>query len=98
MPEPTVVNIEVHGQKYPIKTSLDPEYVHQLAAVVDQRMRKAADTAPSSDTLGLAILAALNIADELRRASDQRVSDSGSLAERTAALERIVDQALALAE
>src|SRR5262245_15258694 len=98
MAEPTVVNIEVHGQKYPIKTTLAPEYVHELAAVVDQRMRRAADTAPSSDTLGLAILAALNIADELRRTRDQRASDSGTLAERTAALERIVDQALALAE
>lgn len=98
MPEPQIVHIEVHGQKYPIKTTLDRAYVHELAAIVDQRMRKAADVAPSSDTVGLAILAALNIADELRRLSEQRASDTGTIAERTAALEKIVDQALALAE
>jgi cell division protein ZapA len=98
MPEPRIVHVEVHGQKYPIKTTLDPDYVHELAAVVDQRMRKAADSAPSSDMLGVAILAAMNIADELRRLGQQRESDSGSIAERTAALERIVDQALELAQ
>jgi cell division protein ZapA (FtsZ GTPase activity inhibitor) len=47
--------------------------------------------------LGLAVLAALNIADELFRARDQRLDEAGSLTERTAALERIVDQALQLA-
>jgi cell division protein ZapA len=98
MPEPRVVHVEVHGQKYPIKTTLDPDYVHELAEFVDQRMRKAALSAPSSDTLGLAILAAMNIADELRRLTEQRASDSGTIAERAAALERIVDEALALAE
>ena len=98
MPGERVVHIEVHGQKYPIKTSLDGNYVHELAELVDARMRTAAESAPSSDMLGLAILTALNIADELCRTRDQRALDTGSLAERTAALERIVDQALALAE
>jgi cell division protein ZapA len=98
MPEARVVHVEVHGQKYPIKTVLDPEYVHELAAFVDQRMRKAAASAPSSDMLGLAILAAMNITDELRRLTEQSTADTGTIAERTAALERIVDQALALAE
>jgi cell division protein ZapA len=98
MPEPRVVHVEVHGQKYPIKTTLDPQYVHELAAFVDQRMRKAADSAPSSDTLGVAILAAMNIADEVLRLREQRDSDSDSIAERAAALERIVDEALELTQ
>ncbi len=98
MAEVHVVTIEIQGQRYPIKTTLEAGYVHRLAAHVESRLEKAAHTAPSADTVGLAILTALNITDELFRARDARASESGSLAERTAALERIVDQALALAD
>ena len=93
-----VVNVEIQGQHFPIKTSLDPAYVHRLAAHVEARLQRAALSAPSADTVGLAILTALNITDEFFRARDQRVADSGTLAERAAALERIVDHALQLAE
>lgn len=98
MAEPNVVQIEVHGHIYPIRTTLDPKYVLELAAFVEQRMKLAADSAPSSDAVGLAILAALNISDEYFRARTALTSDSGTLNARTEALERIVDQAIALAE
>jgi cell division protein ZapA len=98
MPDSRVVTVEIQGQQYPIKTTLDAVYVQRLASHVNARMEQAAVTAPSADTVGLAILTALNIADEYFRAREQQVSASGSLAERTAALERIVDQALALAD
>ena len=97
MPEPRVVHVEVHGQRYPIRTTLDPAYVQELAAFVDRRMKLAGDASPSTDTLGLAVLTALNIADELFRTRDENVDDVHSVTARTAALERIVDQALALA-
>ena len=58
------------GQRYPIRSSLDPEYVARLATYVDEKMRAAADTTPSGDSLRLAVLAALNIADELFRCRD----------------------------
>jgi cell division protein ZapA len=98
MPEMKVVTVEIQGQHYPIKTSLDPSYVHRLAAHVESRLQKAALSAPSADTVGLAILTALNITDEFFRARDERAAETGTLAERTAALERIVDHALQLAE
>jgi cell division protein ZapA len=97
MPEPKVVHVEVHGQRYPIRTTLDPSYVQDLANFVDRRMSLAADVSPSTDTLGLAILTALNIADELFRIRDEHVDDAHSVTARAAALERIVDQALELA-
>lgn len=97
MPEPRVVHVEVHGQRYPIRTTLDPSYVQELAAYVDRRMELAADAAPSTDTLGLAVLTALNIADELFRIRNEQDGKAGSVSARAAALERIVDQALALA-
>jgi cell division protein ZapA len=98
MPEPRVVQIEVHGQKYPIRTQLDPQYVEELAQFVEARMTLAAKASPSSDAVGLAILTALNITDEYFRMRNSASSESGNVAARTAALERMVDQALALAE
>jgi cell division protein ZapA len=94
--EPKVVHVEVQNQRYPIKTTLEPRYVQDLAAFVDRKMSLAVEASPSSDMLGLAVLTALNIADELFRIRDQQVDEAGVITERALALERIVDQALEL--
>lgn len=98
MAEPKVVHVEVHGQRYPIRTALDPQYVEELAQFVEARMALALRSSPSSDAVGLAILTALNITDEYFRARTALSNSSGSVTARAEALERIVDQALALAE
>ncbi len=92
-----VVNVDIHGQRYPIRSSLDAKYVGELAAYVDKKMRAAADAAPASDTFGLAVLVALNIADELFRCRDLHHSAHSTVAERASQLERLVDDALTLA-
>ena len=89
-----VITVEIAGQQYPIRSGLDPAYVTELAAYVDKKMRAASDTAQSSDMLGLAVLVALNIADEYFRARQQQSSTSGELNERALRLERLVDDAL----
>ena len=96
MSESRVVQVEIHGQRYPIRSGLDPQYVAELAAYVDEKMRLAARESHSGDTLKVAVLAALNIADEFFRASDEVQSDHATLNRRAAALERIVDLALGL--
>ncbi len=98
MTEPRVVHIEVHGQKYPIRTHLDPQYVEELAQFVEARMAQASKASPSSDAVGLAILTALNITDEYFRLRSNVSNNSGTITARTEAIERMVDQALALAE
>ena len=95
MPETHVVSVEIRGQRYAIDSALDARYVHGLASYVDKKMRAAADTTPSGDSLKLAVLAALNIADELFRCQDVQKASRGALAERTQALERLLDAALA---
>lgn len=97
MAQPKVVHVEIQGQRYPIKTTLDPKYVQDLAAYVGRKMELATDASPSSDTLGLAVLTALNIADELFRMRHQQADDAGAIAARAQEIERMVDQALALA-
>ena len=96
MSETRVVHVEIHGQRYPIRSGLDPAYVAELAAYVDEKMRLAAKESPAGDTLKLAVLAALNIADEFFRACDDVQNEHDSLTRRTAALERMLDLALGM--
>ena len=94
MADTNVVPISIQGQQYPIRTSLDPEYVLRLATFVDEKMRAASDSTPSGDSLRLAVLTALNIADELFRCRDAAEQRNGQLAERTEELERLLDRVL----
>ena len=94
MSNEAVISVEIHGQRYPIRSTLDQEYVARLAAYVDDRIRIAADASPSGDSLRLAVLTALNIADELFRCREAGRQRSGELTERAAELERIVDRVL----
>ena len=98
MSESRVVHVEVHGQRYPIRSALDPQYVAELAAYVDEKMRHAAMETPAGDTLKVAVLAALNIADEFFRACNEVESDHAVISRRAAALERILDLALSVDE
>ena len=95
MADAHVVSVEIRGQRYPIRSSLDVQYVNGLASFVDEKMRAAGESTPSGDVLRLAVLAALNIADELFRCQEATNARRGALAERTEALERLVDAALA---
>lgn len=96
MTEPSahVVSVEIRGQRYPIRSALAAHYVHELASYVDEKMRAAAESTPSGDMMRLAVLAALNIADELFRCQEMQQAGRGRLAERAQAIERMVDAAL----
>ena len=94
MAELRVTSVEINGQRYPIKSALEPDYVARLATFVDTKIRAAADSTPSGDSLRLAVLAALNIADELFRCRDATVAKDGELAERAGELERLLDRVL----
>ena len=90
-----LVPVQIFGQRYPIRSALDPQYVQELANYVDERMRAAADQSPAGDSLRLAVLAALNIADEAFRILDAEDGKPGTVSARLAAIERLIDEALA---
>jgi cell division protein ZapA len=94
----SLVTVEISGQPYPIRSGLDPAYVAELAAYVDTKMRAASDAAPSTDLVGLAVLVALNLADECFRARQQASSSDGDLHQRALKLEQLVDTVLDAAE
>ncbi len=88
------VTVEISGQRYPIRSGLDPAYVSELAAYVDTKMRAVSDAAPSTDMLGVAVLVALNLADECFRARARESSSHGDLHQRALKIEQLVDAVL----
>jgi cell division protein ZapA len=94
MSEPRVIHVDIQGQRYAIKSDLDPKYVSDIAAFVDDKMSRVGRELASVDTMRLAVLAALNIADELYRARQDTTGATTRLLARAADIERIVDAAL----
>jgi cell division protein ZapA len=92
MSQTRVVHVDIQGQRYAIRSALDPKYVADIAAFVDSRLDLAGRELATSDAVRIAVIAALNIADELFRAR-QDTSD-GKVQARAAELERLVDAAL----
>ena len=71
------VRVEIFDQAYNLRGS-DPEYILKLAEYVDSKMRAVAEATNTIDTVRLAVLAALNIADEyhlLKKRQDTGPSD-----------------------
>jgi cell division protein ZapA len=89
-----VIPIDIQGRRYPIRSTLDPQYIARLAMYVEDKMRAAGDSTTGGDGVRLAVLAALNIADELFRCRDANRDRDGRLAEKAEELERLVDTVL----
>jgi cell division protein ZapA len=74
--------VVIFGQTYNVRGEGDPNYLTELAQFVDARMREVAAEVATVDPMKIAILAALNIADEFSRFRKQRES-GGDWIERT---------------
>lgn len=59
--------VEIFGAVYPVRGREDRDYLQSLARRVDRTMREIAGQVSTVDTAKIAILAALNLADELSR-------------------------------
>ncbi len=89
------VRVEIFDQAYNLRGS-DPEYILKLAEYVDSKMRAVAEATNTIDTVRLAVLAALNIADEyhlLKRKQDSGATDYQKRAHLLAdALDEVLDE------
>jgi cell division protein ZapA len=65
--------VEIFGQRLGLRADGDEARIQEIARFVDNRMREVADRSSSVDTVKIAVLTALNIADELfqERETDQ---------------------------
>ena len=80
---PGSTGVEIFGQTYNVRGDGDPDYLLELARFVDSRMREVAAQVATVDPMKIAILAALNIADEFSRFRRQREDAAGVWIERT---------------
>ena len=60
------VTVEIGGQRLALRTSNDPDYVVFLANYVDEKIRALAEKNPRLSISPLALLAAINLADEIQ--------------------------------
>jgi len=72
------VAVEIYDQIYHLR-GIDPAYIEQRARVVDAKMRAVAAHGNTVDALRVAVLAALNIADELETLRQRNEVLTGSL-------------------
>ena len=81
------VRVEIFDQGYNLRGT-DPEYIRRLAEFVDGKMRVIAEQTSTVDSLRLAVLAALNIADEYhlmkRKLENGGISDYAARTQRLA--------------
>lgn len=76
--ESKAVAVEIYDQIYRLRGT-DPAYIEQLARVVDSKMRAVSSMGNTVDSLRVAVLAALNICDELETLRQRYDALAGSL-------------------
>jgi len=89
----TVVNI--FGREYHIRSDEDEQTVQRIAKFVDEKMQETARRTQTPDPLGVAVLAALNVAGEYFPMREAREATAGLTAERLRRLIHLVDGSLA---
>jgi len=59
-----IATVRIFNQTYKVKSGNEPEYIQKLATLLDEKMSEISELTPTVDTVRVAVLAALNIADE----------------------------------
>jgi len=88
------MKIEIYDQMYSVQADQNEEYLKELAAYVDSKMRTVAEATRTVDTLKVAVLAALNIADEMFTLRQRQEKIEGPLRKRVEKCVSLVEKAL----
>jgi len=89
----TSVRVEIYDQSYNLRGT-DPDYLFRLAEFVDLKMRAVAQQTATVDSLRLAVLAALNIADEYHVLKRKYDAIAGEFNQRSQGLAHALDEVL----
>jgi cell division protein ZapA len=88
------IRVEIYNQTYNIRSDGDNEYILRLAEYVDSKMREISSGTLTVDSLKVAILAALHIADEFHQLKSQHESNDAQLASRSTECTEMLDRFL----
>ena len=86
--------IDIFDQNYQLRGVADPAHVQELAAYVDRKMREVADASKTVDSLKVAVMAALNIADELFQERENARRMDAIVYDKSMECSRLLDQVL----
>ena len=90
----TAVRVEIYDQNYSIRSDGDTAYILELADHVDRKMREIASGSMTVDSLKVAILAALHIADEFFQLKQTQAQMDAQLGSRSAECSEMLDKVL----
>ncbi len=93
--ESNQVKISIFGQEYSVKAPADEAYIKKIAEYLDEKMREVqSGFATTQSSTRIAILAGMNIADELFSARQSVESDSSEVEEKISSLIELIDDSL----
>lgn len=78
-----VVKVNIFGTEYPIKGDSDVDYIQDVASYVNNKMIEIEKSLTVKSLLKVAILAALNIADELYKERGEKIKLLSTLEEKS---------------
>jgi cell division protein ZapA len=87
------IRVEIYDQGYNLR-GVDGDYILKLAEFVDRKMRSVAEQTSTVDSLRLAVLAALNIADEYHILKKKYDLLAGEYRQRAGKLAAALDEAV----
>src|SRR5438270_8200318 len=88
------IRVEIYNQTYSIRSDGDNDYILDLAEYVDRKMREISSGTLTVDSLKVAILAALHIADEFYQLKNTQVQNDAQLPVRSAECSEMLDRIL----
>lgn len=88
------IRVNIFGAEYPIRGDADPDYIEEIARYVDAKMRDVSKHLSLPSMTKVAILTALNIADELFKERAEREKTVSQLEERTAEISGLLEKEL----
>ena len=86
--------VVIYNQTYNLRSDHGPEYIQMLADHVDRRMNEIARATMTVDSLRVAILAAIQITDELYQTRKEMEEADDDVAERASKYAELLDQVL----
>jgi cell division protein ZapA len=89
-----VLKVRIYGAEYPVRGYADANYIKQVADYVDKKMREVDKTIRVDSSLRVAILASLNITDELFKEQKQNALLRQQLEDKIDKLNALIDRQL----
>jgi cell division protein ZapA len=89
-----LTQVQIFGRTYPIRAGVEAEYLRRLAAFVDKKMNEMSRGMKTVDALKIAVMTALEIADELHQEQDKARRLDSMVYDKSLECSRQLDQVL----